>query len=343
MNTFLADVRDQGRAYRDTYERYLESGDALDAAVDALRRREFVLFSGMGSSLAAAYSITSALSEHGLSSFVVEAGELVHYQLAAARKSAALVLISQSGRSAETRAVAEALSGRPHRPPIIVITNDPSSPLAGLADVVLELSAGPESSVASKTYAATLAVLHRMLEVYSGLPLVTAVADRLAECLNKIAGNTSQAEHAASQFSDARALYVVGRGPALAAAKVGALTIKETSAMPAEALTGGAFRHGPIELLTEQVGVVVLAPPGRTQHLARGLADEITALNPRCWLIGDPDSLPGNDGPGAPAIPEIFAALTHAIPLQLLAAELAVRRGRTPGEMTLATKVTVKE
>jgi fructoselysine-6-P-deglycase FrlB-like protein len=146
-----------------------------------------------------------------------------------------------------------------------------------------------------------------------------------------------------------RGLVIVGRGPGLGAADYGALTIKEAAAVPAEAMSGGAFRHGPLELASADVGFVVLAPAGRTAHLAAAVAREVAGRGRPTWLIasadlahqqGDPPELLGTP---IPDLPEALAQLTCAVPLQQAAGELARAAGREAGVTIVATKVTDRE
>ena len=89
---------------------------------------------------------------------VREAGELLHYGMGAIRPDALVVLVSQSGRSVETVAVAARLRAAGH-PRIVVVTNDEASPMASAADVVLPMLAGDEATVATKTWVTTFSVL----------------------------------------------------------------------------------------------------------------------------------------------------------------------------------------
>ena len=143
---------------------------------------------------------------------------------------------------------------------------------------------------------------------------------------------------------------IVGRGPALGSAEYGALTIKEAAAIHAEGMTGGAFRHGPVELTEGAAAVVVLAPAGRTTDLLVGIARETAGRGSPTWLITDRRHATGIDEPASlmtsailPSLPEDLAPLSLAVPLQLMADALARQVGRRAGVTTIATKVTERE
>ena len=141
---------------------------------------------------------------------------------------------------------------------------------------------------------------------------------------------------------------VIARGPALAAADYGALIFKETVALPAQPFRGGSFRHGPMEIGGPAVGVVMLAPTGRTHGLCIAMAQEIAPLGSPVWLIGDDATAlpPATDRlrvTTLPAVDEAETPLTMSVPIQRLAAAMARARGREPGVLLRSQKVTDRE
>lgn len=352
MSTFLDDVQAQATVIRALVAAY--GGDLHPLVVRAaalLDRRpdQPVLVVGMGSSLSAGRILAALLARQGRVVLLEDAGELLHYGLGAATQAGAIVAISQSGRSFETVRAVETLQGT--RPaPVIALVNDATSPLAAAGDVVLPLLAGSEAATATKTYLATMTAL--LLLAAEGRPGLLDPADleRAADAIDTLAHDETIGARAADHLEHARALIVIGRGPALGAATYGALTIKETAAIPAEGMSGGAFRHGPVELTESDAGIVVLAPAGRTTDLLVGVARESAERGAPTWLITDPAHATAVHGPDrllvsavAPSLPEEVASLVLAVPLQLLADGLARRMGRRAGVTTVATKVTDRE
>jgi glutamine---fructose-6-phosphate transaminase (isomerizing) len=231
---------------------------------------------------------------------------------------------------------------------VIAVVNDPDSPVARAADVVLDVDVGTEAAVATRTFVGTVAVLALLAgRVVPGGPTpadVLRVADEMDLQLHDAEGVLG-----ARHLADSRALVVVGRGPGLGAADYAALTIKETAAIPAESLAGGAFRHGPMELSTIDVGFIFLAPAGPTAGLAAAAAREVAARGSRTWLLADSALAHAPDDPAAlrctilPEVPEPLAQLACAVPLQQAADELARAVGRRAGVTVVATKVTDRE
>ncbi len=194
----------------------------------------------MGSSRSAAMPAVSTI-ERCLPAQVPEAGELLHYGMDLVRPDALVVLVSQSGRSVETAAVADRLRAAGHRR-TIAVTNDPASPMATLAaDVVLPILAGDEATVSTKTWITTFAVLRpagpgvgRYARGRTGG--CGAGAGRGARALLRVVSTAGLAEDAGEAMTGCSALVVVGRGPALSAADYGALILKETAAIAAQCL-----------------------------------------------------------------------------------------------------------
>ena len=138
-------------------------------------------------------------------------------------------------------------------------------------------------------------------------------------------------------------MVVLGRGPARAAAEMGALLLKECGVM-AESLESAMFRHGPLELAGPGMSAIVFATEPETRRLDLGLAADLVQAGVAV-LVVTPD---GEEPKGAHAVATGFLdrALMSAvsiIPVQLLAWKLAVSSGRTPGAYTRASKVTTRE
>ncbi len=115
-----------------------------------------VVFTGMGSSLFAAYPAQAYLTEQGVRALVWETAELVHHHLKVLRPDTLLVVVSQSGQTAEVLRLLESL---PAKARVLAVTNVEASPLAKRANLLLPLMAGGQVAVSTKTYTCSVAVL----------------------------------------------------------------------------------------------------------------------------------------------------------------------------------------
>jgi glucosamine--fructose-6-phosphate aminotransferase (isomerizing) len=217
--------------------------------------------------------------------------------------------------------------------------------------------AGHEVGVATKTFTSSLALLYLLQRVLLGLPLPPAcdelskVADQMQLLLDQ-SGSWRQAlfEH----LAPAKTLAVIGRGPGMAAAMNGALVLQEAVRLPAASYTGGQFRHGPMESVSEQLGAIVLTNAGVTANLNLKLGRDIATRGGRVVWLGQTHSAESDvyasSNLGAnlfplelPSPPEDLSALLSILPMQLLAADLASRAGITPGEFRWSGKVITTE
>jgi glucosamine--fructose-6-phosphate aminotransferase (isomerizing) len=354
MTSFEADIRAQGELLTEllTVNR---QDELLSRAAALFSPGCPVVFTGMGSSLAAARPAVSRLVAAGLWATATEAGELLHYGLDTLVRGSLVVLVSQSGRSAETLAIGQRLRSTTGTR-VIAVVNDLASPLADLGDLVVPMHAGPEVTVSTKTFMATFIAMNALADVLIGASGETINLALRANVASKLASLTSSPEMArvsAARFASVHALVVIGRGPAFAAADYGALILKEATAYPAEAMFAGSFRHGPIEIAGCATGVVVLAPSGPTQSLCVRLAGDTARLGSPTWLLTTTDH--GTDArAGAeiadglviselPEAPEVLAPLLYCVPIQHLAVELAAIRKRQPGVVERSSKVTAFE
>lgn len=170
---------------------------------------------------------------------------------------AALVTISQSGRSPDLVALQDA--ARKAGALAIALVNVADSPVAQGADVAIPLGAGPETSVAAtKSFVASCVAAAGLAAGWTGdAALWTALQglpERLAAALE---ADWSAAE---ATLAEASSLYVLGRGPAFPIALEAALKAKEVAALHAEAFSTAEVMHGPLRLVQRRFPVFAFAP-----------------------------------------------------------------------------------
>jgi glutamine---fructose-6-phosphate transaminase (isomerizing) len=336
---FIAEIAGQPAAIRRARQAAVDQADALAA----VRARGHIVFTGMGSSYDACYPAVTALGTAGVAATMLDAAELLHFRLPAVCRDTLVVCVSQSGRSAETVRVAEALAARADRPMVAAVTNGADNPLAALADIHLDTRAGEEHGPSTMTFAATLVMLEAVaaaLGAHStdGAETAAAQAERL------VADADATADALAAWLDDRPVLILLARGGGRAAAEMGALTLKEAARFPAESLQAAQFRHGPLELAGPEMAAIVFATAAATRSLDLGMAEELAAAGAAVLVVGPDGSAPGATKPVA--IGELSECLSPAvavIPTQLLAWTLARSRGLDPGGYTRATKVTERE
>jgi glutamine---fructose-6-phosphate transaminase (isomerizing) len=163
---FIAEIAGQPDALRRAAAGLAGHAGALAAL--AARPPGALVFGGMGSSYDACYPAVTALARAGVAASMVDTAELLHFRLPALRGGDELILVSQSGESAETVGVARALRERGDAPRIVAVTNEPASSLATLADHTLGTNAGEETGPSTMTFAAALVVLGAIAHTIDG-------------------------------------------------------------------------------------------------------------------------------------------------------------------------------
>ena len=341
---FLAEVREQPDALARLANRERELG----AAAAALRRPgvRFVRIVAHGSSDNAATYGTYVLGLiAGVTAFRDSISLPVYYGTELDAGDSCVIALSQSGRTPDVVEYVE----RAHHAgaPTIAITNDPGSPMADAADVVVGLDAGEERSVAAtKTYMTQLAVLvllaahaggqgrayHEGLRATSGL-LSLALADLEVS-----------ASEAAEMFADAERMPVIARGPEYATARELALKLLEMARLTALPFTATDFGHGPLAVLDPGDPLWAIAAadaslPAVSEAVARANAagaEVIVSGAAAASIDGARLAIPVPEPPLA-----LLAPLLSIVPGQLFAAALAAAKGLDPDRPRGLAKVTV--
>ena len=342
---FIAEISGQPDALRRAAAGLAAQAEALDAV--ATRVGGTLVFAGMGSSYDACYPAVTALAREGVAAVMTDTAELLHFRLPMLHAGDDLILVSQSGESAETVRAAEQLRSRGDTPRIIAVTNDPDSSLARAADLTLQTLAGEETGPSTMTFAAALVVIGASALAIAGAK-PAEVADRMthdaemtATAIDDLLARASLADDLVSWHGGRATTVILARGGARAAAEMGALTLKEAVGMPVESLQTAQFRHGPLELAGPDLAAMVIATEPETRDLDLGVADELRALGAAVWTVTAGVSATGATDVGP--LGRLLSPAAAIVPAQLLAWRLAILAGREPGAYVHAAKVTTRE
>ena len=342
---FLDELKEQPHVLRRVVEGYNgELRAPLTKAASLVKQYSSVLLVGMGSSHHAAEVLVQRLSGTYRAS-VWDAGELYHYYSHLLQDENVLcIAISQSGESAETCAVAEIL---PPDAPLIAITNNEESRLALRAELVLPLLAGPEEGTSSKTFIATLVVLHLLADAVLGAELLSVeTAGRLGEHMEELIPiMTLEARQFQERMADAHSIVLVGRGPGIISARQGALILQEMTRIPCSGISGGQFRHGPLEAVGPHVALVIFGPGGKTAELLTRLAYDTAGFQSPTWFITDQSVEVDEDRSELfvsrlSSVAEPLSPILSILGPELLGVALAESKGLEPGRFTRISKVT---
>lgn len=252
-----------------------------------------------------------------------------------AASGAACLAISQSGRSPDILALADMLK-RNHAK-IFALVNDPSSPLAGLADRSIDVLAGPERSVpATKSFVASVVCGLSLLGQSAGDERLIKALRQLPEQLSRaINSDWSALSHA---MMSGGPVFVLGRGPGLAIAGEAALKLKETCGLHAEAYSTAEVRHGPVEVVNSRFTTLCLLVDDQAAKGVTECAELMGKLGAASFVAGaaSPDSRLNI----VPTLHPITDFISLIVSFYSMAETLARDLGRNPDEPIALRKIT---
>jgi len=269
---------------------------------------------------------------------------------------ALVVVISQSGETADTLSALKHAKALGHRH-TLAICNAPTSSMVRQTALTYLTRAGVEIGVASTkaftTQLTALFLLTLTLAKQRGR-LDAAQESRWLQDLRHLPA-AIQAVLAlepsiiawAERFAKKENALFLGRGMHYPIALEGALKLKEISYIHGEAYPAGELKHGPLALVDANMPVVAIAPNDALLEKLKSNLQEVRARGGELYVVADADShIPSSDGIHVLRLPEhagLLSPIVHTIPLQLLAYHTAVLRGTDVDKpRNLAKSVTVE-
>jgi glucosamine--fructose-6-phosphate aminotransferase (isomerizing) len=340
MNPYINDILAQPQTLRDTLTALQAPPASLTAIANDLKEFRFrrVVLTGMGGSFAALFPLWQMLVQTGHAPLMVETSELIHSAPALLQPDTLLIVVSQSGRSAEIVRVLDRANGAT----VLAITNTAGSPLAQRAACALVTQAGEESNVSCKTFVTALAAL-ALCGAALGQGDWAITHAQLAQSVPFVDFYISQVQGISALMAErvtSNSLALCGRGASLAAAMCGGLIIKEAAKFHSEGMGSAAFRHGPLELATTGLCVFVYEGTPEVAPLNARLVRDVNAAGGQGFLIG-----PNADDAAfrLPDVPAIALPIIEILPAQMFSIGIARRKGIEPGMFIVNTKVTATE
>ncbi|WP_057914997.1 glutamine--fructose-6-phosphate transaminase (isomerizing) [Peribacillus muralis] len=254
------------------------------------------------------------------------------YNMPLLSKKPLFIFISQSGETADSRAVLVAIKALGHK--ALTITNVPGSTLSREADYTLLLHAGPEIAVAStKAYTAQVAVLSilanvtgQFLNLEYDFDLVKELGI-VATAMEALCDSKEEMEAIAHEYlSVTRNCFFIGRSLDYYVVLEGALKLKEISYIQAEGFAGGELKHGTIALIEEGTPVIALATQAGVNLSIRGNVKEVVARGANPCIISMKGLEEEDDRFVIPEVHDLLTPLISVIPTQLIAYYAALHR-----------------
>ena len=286
----------------------------------------------------------------------VEIASEYRYRDSVPHANTLVVVVSQSGETADTLAALGHAKSLGHRH-TLAICNVAMSAMVRQTEMVFLTRAGAEIGVAStKAFTTQLAAQFLLALTLAKLRGHLAPEDeaRLLDALRHIPaairGALALEPHLigwAQHFAAREHALFLGRGLHYPIALEGALKLKEISYIHAEAYPAGELKHGPLALVDAQMPVVAIAPNDALLEKLKSNLQEVRARGGELFVVADLDShLSVGDGIHLIRVAEhrgLLSPIVHVVPLQLLAYHTAVIRGTDVDKpRNLAKSVTVE-
>jgi glucosamine--fructose-6-phosphate aminotransferase (isomerizing) len=328
-------------------------GGLIEVA-DKITRAPRLIFAACGTSWHAALIGEYMLEQYARIPVEVEYASEFRYRNPILKKDDVVILISQSGETADTLAALR--EAKTQGATVIGICNVVGSSIARESDAGVFIHAGPEIGVAStKAFTSQLTVLALLTILIArskgmpreqGIELVQELK-RLPEKVKTILSESKKIENIAHEFKDTKNFLYLGRGYNFPAALEGALKLKEISYIHAEGYPAAEMKHGPIALIDENMPVVFIAPHDRTYEKIMSNIQEVKARSGKVIaIVNDEEENIRQLSDYRICVPttyDLFTPILAVIPLQLLAYYFAVARGCNVDQpRNLAKSVTVE-
>ena len=373
LSTQSLDVALEGYAHymlKEIYEQPLSIKNALRGRLDKdnatakfgglnltpqqLRSTQRIILTGCGTSWHSALVGEYLLEELARIPVEVEYASELRYRNPPVEHDTIIFGMTQSGETADTLAALREMKRKGHH--TLAICNVIGSSIAQEADGGIYLHAGPEIGVAStKAFTSQLTVLS-MLALYFGRlrhlsfeagQRIISQLEQLPELVEKALNCHEKVKEVAAKYVDATNFLYLGRNYNFPTALEGALKLKEISYIHAEGYPAAEMKHGPIALVDAHTPSVFIVPQGAVYDKVLSNLQEVKARGgPVIAIVDHHDPAVAKLADDLIMIPEVddfLQPIVTAIPLQLLAYEIALLRGCDVDKpRNLAKSVTVE-
>jgi glucosamine--fructose-6-phosphate aminotransferase (isomerizing) len=323
----------------------------LEGVADQLKHVDRIVIVACGTASYAGLLGEYAIEEIAGIPVEVHVGSEFKYRKEPFSRSTALIVVSQSGETADTIAALKKVEN--YGVLTLGVVNATGSTIARMTDAGVYCHAGPEQAVAStKAFLAQYTIL-LLIALYLSdgrSDLYKPLLEELHALPQKAEHVLEQAEHIkalAHKYAQAKDMMYIGRGYNYPLALEGTLKLKECALIHSEGYAAGELKHGPLALIDEQFPTFAIATDSELLEKAYSNIEEIRARKGPVIAI----ATEGNDHIGSlvddviyiPPSLEQTTPLLSAIVVQLFAYYVAVEKGLNVDKpRNLAKSVTVE-
>ena len=355
----MKEIHEQPKAVEDTLKSLIKGGrvEIKDTGLtdETLKEIENITIVACGSAYHAGVVVQYVMEELALMPVRVELASEFRYRSPILGNNTLVIVISQSGETADSLAALREAKNRGVK--TLAIVNVVGSSIAREADHVLYTLAGPEIAVATtKAYSTQLVAGYALALAFARAKDKIKMAEyarlveellALPEKMERVLADKERIQWFAAKFSSAKDVFFIGRGVDYAVSLEGSLKMKEISYIHSEAYAAGELKHGTISLIEN--GVLVVGVLTQSALFEKTVSNMSEVKSRGAYLMGLTTF--GNYALEdtadftvyVPKTDERFAASLAVIPLQLMGYYVSVARGLDVDKpRNLAKSVTVE-
>lgn len=355
----LKEIHEQPAAVRDTVSPRIINGmpDLSQDGVDMQKLKDYrqIFIVACGTAMHAGMVGKYVIEKLARKPVIVDIASEFRYRDPIITKDDLMIVISQSGETADTMAVLRL--AKEVGAATLAVVNVVGSSIAREADMVIYTHAGPEISVAStKAYMVQISVMYLLAFelAYANGTIdkercmeLTAQLGQMPDIIRETLELKDTCSFVASKLVNAESLLYIGRGLDYALSMEGSLKLKEISYIHSESYAAGELKHGTISLITEGMPVIAVATQKKLIEKTASNIREVKARGAMVILICD-NSIEVGEGVAdyiirLPQTDEQLMPMAAAAPLQLIAYYTSVLKGNDVDKpRNLAKSVTVE-
>ena len=355
----MKEIHEQPKAVKDTLSSVIKD-DAIDLSAvpltdEEIQRYEQIYIVACGSAWHVGMAAQYVLEDLAQVPVRVELASEFRYRKMPLNKNALVIVVSQSGETADTLAALR--MAKEKGLDTMAVVNVVGSSIAREADKVFYTLAGPEISVATtKAYSAQIAAMY-CVAVQFAKDRGTIDEEKyryyihelltLPEKIDKILEDKERIQWFAAKQANAHDVFFVGRGIDYAVCLEGSLKLKEISYIHSEAYAAGELKHGTISLI--EPGTLVIGVLTQSELHEKTVSNMLECKSRGAYLMGL--TAYGNYSVEdqvdftvyVPKVDEHFMGSLAVVPLQLLGYYVSVAKGLDVDKpRNLAKSVTVE-
>lgn len=325
----LKEIMEEPVVLEKTFKPYLED---LDKLPDLTKYKEIHVVA-CGSAMYAGMIGKTLLEEYANTKVEIDVASEYRYKNVIYDRKTLVILISQSGETADT--IAAMRKAKENNVETLAIVNVKTSTIARESDKQIFIEAGPEIAVATtKAYilqVGIMALLAYKTALTKGLvkenDKVLEEAEKLPRLIKEVLDRRDEYKKVAKEIYNKEDIFFIGRKIDYATSMEGSLKLKEVSYIHSEAYQAGELKHGTISLVEEGMPVFAIVTDDTIKDKTVSNIEEVKSRGAKTIIISNEKWQTEDLQVTVPKISPYFQPILIVPTLQLIAYETAKLRG----------------